>query len=449
MADDTSKTGTVRAAQAAAPASAPPAEGHLVMVGLNFRTAPLAIRERLSFNQESLPVALRHITGHPLVPEALLLSTCNRTELYAVVEEPDDWRALLCQLLLHTGRGDATEQELENAVYCHAGEEAARHLFRVAAGLDSMVLGEVEIVHQLKQATRIAGEEGATGPVLRRLGDKALEASKLARTEVRYDECGLSVASLAVAACKETFPDLSQLTVMVLGAGETAQLTMHYLISKGVRNVLIANRTIERAQRLAEVTGGQALLFQDFARRLGEADILICCTSSPHYILTPHDLRPALASRAGQPMLIVDLAVPRDVDPAVGEMAGLRLLNLDDMQKQPVEDVCRLRQEKLAEAERLVEEEAREFGHWLRTRLAASTILELQQRLEGLRSQMAADLAADLENAHNGDGKLLIEKYTRSLIRAILRQPIHSLKELAVDDDAETQMETVRKLFGL
>jgi glutamyl-tRNA reductase len=422
---------------------------HLVVVGLNFRTAPLALRERLSFNQESLPGALGHLLDHPSVREALLLSTCNRTELYAVVEEAEDWPALLCGLLLNTANGDALEQELEKAVYCHAGEAAARHLFRVAAGLDSMVLGEVEIVHQLKQATRVAGEEGASGTVLRRLGDKALEASKLARTEVRYDECGLSVASLAVAACRETFPDLSQLTVMVLGAGETAQLTMHYLLAKGVRNVLIANRTIERAQRLAEITGGQALLFQDFARRLGEADILICCTSSPHYILSPHDLRRALAERAGRPMLIVDLAVPRDVDPAVGALEGLRLLNIDDMQKEPAEEVTRLRQEKLAEAERLVEEEAREFGHWLRTRLAASTILELQQQLEALRAQIAAGLAADLANAHNGDGKLLIEKYTKSLVRAMLRQPIHSLKELAVGDDAETQMETVRRVFGL
>jgi glutamyl-tRNA reductase len=437
---DTTKSGTAAVSEG---------HRHLVMVGLNFRTAPLGIRERLSCNQENLPAVLHHITDHPSVYEALLLSTCNRTELYAVVEEAEEWPALLCELLLNTARGDAQELELERSVYCHAGEDAARHLFRVAAGLDSMVLGEVEIVHQLKQATRIAHDEGAAGTVLRRLGDKALEASKLARTEVRYDECGLSVASLAVAACKEMFPDLSQTTVMVLGAGETAQLTMHYLQAKGVRNVLIANRTIERAQRLAEVTGGQALLFQDFARRLDEADILICCTSSPHHILTPHELRPALAKRAGKPMLIVDLAVPRDVDPAVGQLAGLRLLNLDDMQQKPAEEVCRMREAKLAEAERLVEEEAREFGHWLRTRRAASTILELQQQLEAVRAQMAANLSADLANAHNGDGKLLIEKYTKSLVRAMLRQPIHSLKELAADDDAESQLETVRRVFGL
>ena len=423
--------------------------GHLVVAGLNFRTAPLALRERLSFNQESLPEALRHMVEHPLVREALVLSTCNRTELYAVVEVEADWPALLCGLLLNCARGEDLEPELEKAVYCHAGEAAARHLCRVAAGLDSMVLGEAEIVHQLKQATRLARETGSSGTILRRLGDKALEASKLARTEVRYEECGLSVASVAVAACKEMFPDLSPVTVMVLGAGETAQSAMHYLIAKGVRKVLIANRTIERAQRLAEITGGQALLFQDFARRLGEADILLCCTSSPHYILSPQDLRRALAERAGTPMLIVDLAVPRDVDPAVGKLAGLRLLNIDDMHSQPAEEICKLRQEKLAEAEQLVEAEAHEFGHWLQTRLAAATILELQQQLESLRAQMVAGLAADLAGAHNGDGKLLIEKHTKSLVRAILRQPIHSLKALAVAPDAEDQVETVRKVFGL
>ena len=424
-------------------ASRPPL---LVVAGVNFRTAPLFIRERLSFSPESAPQALAEIAGHPFVHEALILSTCNRTELYAVVEGSDQWPSLLRDLLLKNGT--ATPQELENAVYCHSGEAAARHLFRVAAGLDSMVLGEVEIVHQIKQAVRLAGEQGTTGTVLRRLADKALEASKLARTVVRYDECGLSVASLAVAACKQTFPELSNLTVMVLGAGETAQLTVHYLISKGVRNVLIANRTIENAQRLAEVTGGQALAFLDFAHRLGEADVLISCTSSSHYILTASEVRPALAQRNGRPMLIVDLAVPRDVDPAVGELPGLRLLNIDNMQG-PAEEITRRRQEKLETAERLVEEQADEFGQWLRSRAAASTILELQQRLEELRVETAAGLAAELANSHNGSSQLAVDRYTKSLVRSILRQPIASLKALAAAEDAEGQIETVRKLFGL
>jgi glutamyl-tRNA reductase len=416
------------------------------MVGLNFRTAPLCIRERLSFNQEAVPQVLREIAGHPAIQEALLLSTCNRTELYAVVDDTAPWSTLLTDLLVK--HGAVTSHEVENAVYHHTGEGAARHLFRVAAGLDSMVLGEVEIVHQIKQAARAADEAETSGTVLRRLADKALEASKLARTEARYDECGLSVASLAVAACRQAFPDLGNVTVMVLGAGETAQLTVHYLVSKGLRRVLIANRTLEKAERLAEVTGGQALLFQDFARRLDEADILICCTSSPHHVLTPAEVRPALARREGRSMLIVDLAVPRDVDPAVGDLPGLRLLNIDSMQGQ-AEETTRLRQEKLAAAERLVEHAAREFGQWLQTRMAASTILALQERLEGMRAEIAAGLAAELANSHNGAGKQLVDKYTRSLVRAILRQPIHSLKELAVAEDAESQIETVRALFGL
>jgi glutamyl-tRNA reductase len=250
-----------------------------------------------------------------------------------------------------------------------------------------------------------------------------------------------------VGACKETFPNLSDLTVMVLGAGETAQLTVHYLASKGVRKVLIANRTIEKAQRLAELTGGEALSFHDFARRLDEADILICCTSSPHRVLGPRDLRSAMAARHDRPMLVVDLAVPRDVDPAVGELPGVRLLDIDSMQG-PAEQTTQRRQEKLQTAESLVENEAHEFGRWLLARAAAATILELQQRLEEARAEIAAELAADLGSPGNGS-QHLVDKYTKSLVRSLLRQPIQNLKELAIGEDAEFQLETARKLFGL
>jgi glutamyl-tRNA reductase len=275
----------------------------LVMGGLSFRTAGIKVREKITFNEATMPAVLQSIAAHPAVDEVLLLSTCNRTEFYLVGNREEDWPLLLRQLVAAHSR--ATGDELAECLYCFEGEAVARHLFRVAAGLDSMVTGECEIVQQIKRATNAARDAATSGTILQRLAEKALAASKRARTQVRYDECGLSVASIAASACMRTFQDLKDVSVLVLGAGETAELTLHYLVNKGVKKDKIANRTIQRAQHLARLTNGTALPLAEFAQHLDTVDLVISCTSSPNPLVqlpcgsmsTTNTLRPSAATQ--------------------------------------------------------------------------------------------------------------------------------------------------------
>lgn len=421
-------------------------EPQLVMVGVDFRTTAISVREKLAFPAPVLPGVLQQITRHPLVHEAFLLSTCNRTELYATVEPCADWPRLLCELIAE--HSTATTEELLACLYWHARTDAARHLFRVAAGLESMVLGEGEIVNQIKKSAGSARESGASGTILQRLVEKALAASKRARAQVRYEECGgLSVASVAVSASKRIFAELADVSVLVIGAGETAELTLHYLVNKGVRRAVIANRTLERAQQLARLTGGEAIAFADFPQRLSEVDIVICCTSSPHPILSAARIAPLMVEREQRPLLIVDLAVPRDVEPEVAHLPGVHLLNIDDLQGTACE-VAHKREEKLEAAERIADAEAEEFGKWLSSRIAVATIIELQQQVEAIRTQVATDLMCDLQVVDERE-KRLIDLYTQTLVNRILHEPIKALKSVACADDARAQMDVVRKLFDL
>ncbi|MHB9024829.1 MAG: glutamyl-tRNA reductase [Armatimonadota bacterium] len=417
----------------------------LVTVGLNFRTATLGVREKIAFNSTDIPLLLRDMAAQPGVEEALVLSTCNRTELYAVVHPDLDWATMLRELIARNT--SATTAELEESLDQFSGEEAARHLFRVAAGLESMILGEAEIVHQLKKAAEIAREEETTGTILHRLVDKALAASKRARTQVRYDGCGSSVASTAVCACKSIFPDLSKLSVMVLGAGETAELTLHYLVSKGVRRVTIANRTFERAERLARLTGGVAVTLADFPCRLHHADVIISCTASQSPIVTVPMITAVQQARGHRELLIVDLAVPRDVEPDVDGIPGVQLLNVDSLQGS-APDLVGKRRQKMREAERIVDEEAREFGKWLSSRRAISIITSLQQRIEQLRTEVATNLAVELSAVSPVDPQQ-IDRLTRALVSGVLREAIGAMKQFTGADDGSFQMETAHHILDL
>jgi glutamyl-tRNA reductase len=415
----------------------------LAMVGVSYRTAPVALREQLAFGPQRLPLALHALAEHPDVSEAFLLSTCNRTELYVVVTATDAWRTFLRNLI--ASQSDATPCAIEDSLYWHAGEDAARHLFRVAAGLDSMVLGEAEIVNQIKIASTAAREAEATGTILHRLVEKALAASKRARTEVRYDGCGLSVASIAVTACKQNFTDLSDIAVMVLGAGETAELTVHYLASKGVRKIIVANRTFERADVLARLAGGEAVAFPDYPSRLAEVDMVICCTASPHPVLRAEMVAPAMTARPDRRLLVVDIAVPRDVEPAVAEIPGVTLMNIDTLQGCALESVEQ-RQAKLIAAEEIVTAEAREFGKWLSSRRAIAVITELRGRIDAIRADVNSRLATQLD-LPDATRREIIDRATDALVEDILREAIGAMQQFTGAPNASHSMEIVRRLL--
>jgi len=416
----------------------------LVAIGLNFRTAPVTLREKVAFNPQQVRQVLEQLAACPEIDEVFLLSTCNRTELYAVLRRGEDWPTLLCQALAAHCR--ATADELRESLYWYAGEDAARHLFRVTAGLESMILGEAEIVHQLKLAAGLAREAGTTGTILQRLIEKALSASKQARTQARYDECGLSVASVAITACKQAFPNLGDLSVLVLGAGETAELTLHYLVSKGVRRVLIANRTFVRAAQLAQLTGGEALPLAEIAARLHEADVVICCTASPQPLITPSMVMAAMRRRAESPVLIVDLAVPRDVDADVADIPHVELVNIDNLCSE-AGDVATLRQDKLRCAEDVIESAVREFGRWLSSRRAVAAVAVLQEQIEALRQESAARLSDALHRSSADRHAALVEQGTQTLVRDILCASLAAMQQLIGADDASYQMEIARRVI--
>jgi glutamyl-tRNA reductase len=292
----------------------------LVVLGVSHRTAPLAVRERLALDEDGVRALLRELRGHPAVAEALVLSTCNRTEVYLVPAGP-------------TAAAEAAAPAALGAFgFRHAGEEAARHLFRVVAGLDSMVVGETEIRRQARRAVELARFEGAAGPVVRALARDALAAGRRVRRETGVARGSVSISSVAVELARRSLGGLEGRRALLIGAGKAAERTAQALLYRGASSVVVANRSLEAACLVARRFGGRAVGLEALRSELERADVAICSTSAPHAVLTAADLAPILARRAGRPLTIVDIAVPRDVEPRARALAGLALHDLDDLE---------------------------------------------------------------------------------------------------------------------
>src|SRR5690606_34476699 len=302
----------------------------LVAIGINHQTAPVELRERVAFAEHALPGALAALRALPGVREAVLLSTCNRTELYAVAE--DDGRALEAWLATHPSAGDAGT-DLRPYLYRHEGTEAVRHLFRVATGLDSLVLGEPQILGQVKQAWAAARQAGALGGQLDRLFQQAFVAAKRARTDTRIGANPVSIASTAVRLAQASFARPEDAVVLLVGAGETIELVARHLAQAKVKRLLVANRTLVHAQELASRHGGVALPLEELERHLAEADIVCSATASRDPVIRRAHVASALAQRRHRPMLLLDLAVPRDIEPGVAGLQDAFLYTIDDLEK--------------------------------------------------------------------------------------------------------------------
>ncbi len=303
----------------------------LLALGISHRTAPLELRERLALTEGRAVGVLGELTSSEQVREAAALSTCNRTELYLVVADPVEAESAALSALARQAEIRLTE--LVGHLYSLRSSDAARHLFRVTAGLDSMILGEAEIQGQVKRAYELALVEGATGPILNRLFRGALAAGGRARDETGVSRRGVSISSVAVELAQRTLGDLGERRVLVIGAGETAELVARALVARGVTTVFIANRRYDRAIGLAQRFGGRAVRFDELPAQLEAADIVVSATNSPHHIVERDDLGQVMRQRAGRPLLIVDIAVPRDVDPACREIPGVSLHDVDDVQQ--------------------------------------------------------------------------------------------------------------------
>jgi glutamyl-tRNA reductase len=411
----------------------------LVAIGINHQTAPVELRERVAFADHALPGALAAVRGLEGVREAVLLSTCNRTELYAVAD--DDGRALDAWLATHPGADAAANADLRPYLYRHEGSEAVRHLFRVATGLDSLVLGEPQILGQVKQAWATARTAGALGGQLDRLFQQAFVAAKRARTDTRIGANPVSIASTAVRLAQASFARPEDSVVLLVGAGETIELVARHLAQAKVKRLLVANRTLVHAQELASRHGGVALPLEELQRHLAEADIVFSATASREPVVRRAHVDAALSQRRRRPMLLLDLAVPRDIDPEVAQLRDAFLYTIDDLEK-AVEDNRRSRREAADAAEAIVDLQVARYAETQAAATRATPLKRLRAHGEGARDEVLAKARQQLRGGH--DPAVVLEFLAHTLTNRLLHAPTVALRQAALEGDASLARATER-----
>ncbi len=426
---------------------------HLVLVGLSHHEAPIDVRERLNCAPHALSAALQHLLTLPNVREGVVLSTCNRMEVYAVVEGQrveDAYRALTHHL---AGFHQVPESLFGARLFHRAEGEAASHLLRVAGGLDSLVLGEPQILGQVREAMSVAQAAQSCGPVLSKLFGQALATGKRVRSETGLGRGGFSIGHAAVSLAQRILDDFSRARVLILGAGKMSYVTAAHLKRSGVQFVVVANRTHDKAVALAERLGGQAIHYDSFLDEMTRADIVIASTSAPHPIVRRAMLAPVMKKRRGKPLFLIDIALPRDIDPDVNELDNVYLRNIDDLQE-IVEQQAQGRAGEIGAAERIVLEETSAFVAWLKARGAVPVIAQLRSHLDAMTKARLDILRARLGPLNDRQWQE-IETQFRAHNDQVALAPTRRLKRAASETngtDGGTEydlMEATRELFGL
>ncbi len=424
----------------------------LALIGVSHHQAPIEVRERLSCPPHALPDALDALTRAPGIREAAILSTCNRMEVYVVSDlSADETIGIVTQRI-------AADRNLPNSAFSpllihQFDQECATHLFRVASGLDSLVLGESQILGQVRHALHAARGQQAAGKVLTKLFEQAIAAGKRAQSETGLGRGGFSIGHAAVDLASRIFDDFGRARVLILGAGKMSEVTARHLVRNGVKFVVVANRTYDRALLMAERLGGTAIHFDEaFKTGLVQADIVISSTSAPHAILHRDLLQPMLRQRRGRPLFLIDIALPRDIDPNVNDLDNVFLYNIDDLQTY-VREYAQGRAREAGRAETLVAEEAAQFGAWLRALEATPAIHALRTHLEQIRQDYLAIFAPRFTELSDRD-RQTVEALSRALMDQVAREPIARLKEAARTgaSDSDRPGDLIRaahELFGL
>ncbi len=426
------------------PCRSPRAIMKIAVVGLNHKTTPVAMRERLAVAPAEIPACLRELMALEGIDEGALVSTCNRVEVYFICHDPDSGFAAISDWLAQ--RSHLEPDDLLPHLYSHNGEEAIRHGFRVAASLDSLVVGETQILGQMKQAYRDALASKSVGQVLSRFFHQAFQTAKRVRTETDIARNPVSIASAAVSLAGRIFGNLEGHTCLLIGAGEMCELAARHLVGHGV-GILVANRTRSRAEALAETFDGQAYSLDDLATILHKADILIASTGASGHLVSAAMVRGALKERRQRPQFYIDIAVPRDLDPDIGAVDNAYLYDIDDL-TQIVENNREGRGEAVIEAEKMIDEAAPAFVRWMGTLDVVPTIVALRKKLEAIRDR-------ELTRTANGwpeltaDERQRLDALGRLLVNKILHGPLSRLKEMAAETDGDLYVDTVRRLFDL
>ncbi|MFY9264283.1 MAG: glutamyl-tRNA reductase [Solirubrobacterales bacterium] len=417
----------------------------LLAIGISHKTAPVALRERLAFSEGQATSVLHDLHSHAEIHEAVAISTCNRTELYFVVGDAVEAETLaLSELTRHAG---IRPTELIERLYTQRGPEVAEHLMRVTAGLDSMVVGETEVLGQVKRAYELALVEGVTGPISNKLFRDAIATGKRIHSETGVSSLKTSVSSTAVELARETLGDLASQKTLVIGAGGNGELTARALSEAGVETVFVANRRYDRAIGVAKRYGGKAVRFDSLPEELVNTDIVLSSTGSPHQLIGVDEIEIVMEQRHHRPMLMIDIAVPRDIDPAVGAIDGVTYFDMDDLQR-AIDRNLSVRRGEATKAELIVAQERERFERWLTNLDVLPTIRALRRRAESIAEHVVRENLDKFESLSEVDRER-VDAMARAIVSRVLHEPTLRLKKSSGDDDAYAYVQTLRELFAL
>jgi glutamyl-tRNA reductase len=419
---------------------------NIIVLGLSHHTAPIEIREKLAFPMKEIPQALNKFKQHTGINEAAILSTCNRVEIYAVTQNP--LREVLNQIKVFLADTHQIPiSQFEPFLETHHGSGAIRHLFRVASSLDSMVIGEYQILGQVKEAYEIAKSAGFTNQILHTLFQRSFGIAKEVRSTTEIGKGAISVGSVAVELAHKLFGDLHNRAVLVIGAGEMSELTLRHLAEAGVTAITVSNRSYDRAVELAERVQGRALKLEDCFTQMEHVDIVISSTGAPQCIILKDNLVQVMRSRKYRPIFLIDIAVPRDIDPQVNKIDNVYLYNIDDLQ-QVVDNNLTLRQQECTRCEALIEKELTQFMQWYNSLAVTPIIKNLNMKLEGIRErelQKTLNQLADL----TPEQKEKIAYLTQRITNQFLNSPLEQLKKYAASGDGFSHAQAINDLFEL
>lgn len=418
---------------------------HIITVGLNYRTAPVEVREQFAISDKDLPAALKGLMDTKSIMECVIVATCNRTELYAVVD-----RNQLCGHYIRSFMERwfrLPREQFTNHLYMYEDEKAIEHLFKVTSGLDSMVIGETQILGQVKSSFLLAQSLKTTGTVFNMLFKQAVTMAKRAHSETMIGEAAVSVSYAAVELGKQIFGQFNRKTVMIIGAGETGELTAKHLYANGADRVIVVNRTFERAAQLADKFNGIPCSMEEAKKKLHEVDIIISSTGSEGYVLTRQAVQTAMGQRKSKPLFMIDIAVPRDIDPSIAAVDNVFLYDIDDLEG-IVESNLEQRRQEAAKIEVMIDEELKLFDQWYRTLGVVPLIRALQTKADDIHRETMSSLSNKLPDLDEHELKV-IRKLTKSIVNQMMQDPIVRIKEMASEKRADEAMDMFVKLFAL
>jgi glutamyl-tRNA reductase len=418
---------------------------HILAVGLNFKTAPVSVREKLTFAADTLPTALKQLKEMKSVLECVIVATCNRTEVYAVVDQ------------MHTGRHfvrafletwfDITRKALDPHLYVHEDEAAIDHLFRVTCGLDSMVIGETQILGQVKDAFALATENRTSGTIFNMLMKQAITLGKRAHSETSIGENAVSISYAAIELGKKIFGHFNEKSILIIGAGKMSELAAKHLHANGAPHVYVVNRTLARAEELANKFNGIAFGMDQLPQLLSKVDIVISSTGADHLVLTKDQVEQVMKSRKNRPLFMIDIAMPRDLDPQIHDIPNVFLYDIDDLEG-IVEYNLQERQKEALKIDEMIVAEKAEFNQWLTTLGVVPLIKALRDKALAIQAETMSSIENKMPDLSERERKIL-QKHTKSIVNQLLRDPILRIKEMAAEPGADQALAMFEKMFAL